>query len=395
MALLSLKDAEVQRDHACPPLPLEERDLGDALGCVLAADIHAQLTQPQWPQVAMDGYAILLGSSQSKIWPLQHGIAPAGAPTQTLEPGHALRVTTGSPMPHGADTVVMQEDTRETDGRIELLAAVAQDANIRPAGQDFCRGDVIAKAGAQIHAGLLASLRHAGVHTVCVRPKPRLAVIITGSELIHDAQAPSDGMTPDTNGPFVKAWAAEQGYPCSVHHCDEAPASLTQLITTLKGTFDALIVCGGASVSPRDGSHAGLLGADARCVFTKVAQKPGKPMALYTLGPIPALLLPGNPAAVFCGTWWHLHPLLQGLQGQSPNRKTSFVLTNNAPRIGGRSSLLRAHASVDAQGQLQATLLPGQLSHLLGNLGECNALLQFDPGTAIAAGETVKGYWLA
>lgn len=392
--MLSLQEAEALISVAGKPLPAEERSLASALGCVLAADVQARLTQPQWPQVAMDGYAVALDAGKPNAWPIQKGIAPAGTPRQTLESGKALRVTTGSPLPENADTVVMQEDTREVDGCIELTDTVSKGANIRPSGQDFGNGDVIAHKGQRVGSGLIATLRHAGVHAVSVHPKPRLAVIVTGSELIADTRAATDAMTPDTNGPFLQAWASEHGFSCSLHHCDESPQTLADLIGTLKGTFDALVICGGASVGPRDGSHAGLASAGANCVFSKVAQKPGKPMALYALESTPVLLLPGNPAAVFCGTWWHLHRIMQGLEGLQTKAKLSFILANDPPRVGGRSLLVRAQVSLDNHGRAVAKVLPGQLSHLLGNLGNCNAILQLDPGVEATAGSPVSGMLL-
>lgn len=389
--MLNLSGAESLIATAIAPLQPKTKPVHDCLGQVLATSARSQLTQPQWPQVAMDGYALALNDGNNGPWPLQGPVAAAGDPTATLESGHALRVTTGSPLPNGANTVVIQENTEIQGTSLHLTEPAKLGANIRPAGQDFMQGEVVVRPGQRITAGAIATLHHAGVTEIEVYPLPRLGIIITGSELLRDGAPLTDGKTPDTNGPYLKAWAAQRNLSNELHVCDESPEALTALVSTLRRRVDVLVVCGGASVGPRDGSHAGLLDAGAECVFSKVAQKPGKPMALYRFGEQPALLLPGNPAAVFCAAEWHLQNLIQALQGLYAAPMTDLVIDGPCPQVGGRALLARAQAYWGTDGRLHAAILEGQLSHLLGNLPGCNALVRLDPGRKLKPGDSAPG----
>lgn len=393
--MISLAEAEALIAQSITPLQARTEALDASLGLTLAANPLAKLTQPQWPQVAMDGYAINLQNNAAGPWPLPQQLAATGEATRTLLEGHAVQVTTGAPLPTGADTVVIQENTTRINDEIHLTEPARQGANIRPRGQDFEHGDAVGRVGQVISPGAIAALQHAGIKELRVVPRPRLGIVITGSELIRSSQSPADGQTPDTNGPFLRSWAQQHQLHCDLRHCNEDPSALQALVTTLSEHSDLIIVCGGASVGPRDGSHAGLIAAGARRVFSKVAQKPGKPMALYLLGDKPVLLLPGNPAAVFCGSHWHLQQVVHRLQGGNAVPKTRFHINGALPRVGGRTLLLRAHAHIDAQGQLQATVLDGQLSHLLGNLMRCNAILQLDPGSDTRNDEYLQGILLS
>ncbi len=392
--MLTLDEAEQLIAANVKPLAPQTLEVAASLGLMLAAPARATLTQPQWPQVAMDGYALSLADNATGPWPLQDAIAAAGDATATLAPGAALRVTTGSPLPRGADTVVMQENTACDGRQVRLTEAAQSGANIRPAGQDFHQGDIVAHPGQCITAGSIATLLHAGVATLQVYPRPRLGIIITGSELTRDGAPLSDGKTPDTNGPFLRAWTQLRNLPCTLRHCGEDPAELADLVMALAPEVDIFVVCGGASVGPRDGSHAGLLGAGARCIFSKVAQKPGKPMALYQLGDKPVLLLPGNPAAVFCGAQWHLEHIVRATQGLQAPHPISLRIQGSCPRVGTRTLLLRAQVTQACDGRLDAHILEGQLSHLLGNLPQCDALLRLDPGQSAAPGSVLPGVLL-
>lgn len=389
--MISLDQAEAQIAQSIEPLPPRSVAVDDSLGLTLAATVQARLTQPQWPQVAMDGYAVHLAEDANGPWQLQDSIAAAGQPTATLLPGHALRVTTGAPLPAGANTVIIQENTHTEGGQLWATQSICSGSHIRPAGEDFCHGDSLLEAGRRITPGILAALHHAGVHTVEAIPRPRMACLITGSELLRDNAPAADGKTPDTNGPYLQAWAQLRNLPCTVHHCDETPEALQALVTHHLPKVDLLVVCGGASVGPRDGSHAALQAAGGRCVFSKVAQKPGKPMALYLVDGKPVLLLPGNPAAVFCGAEWHLQHLLCRLQGLPNPPELDMAIQGPLPRVGSRTLLLRAHAAIKPDGRVHATILEGQLSHLLGNLPDCNALVRLDPGVSCPPNRTLPG----
>ncbi|MEN8718775.1 MAG: molybdopterin molybdotransferase MoeA [Oceanococcaceae bacterium] len=382
--MITLAQAEARLAESVTPLPARPVPVEDALHQVLSEDACAVLTQPQWPQVAMDGYAVALGATETRMptettWPEQEAMAAAGEAQAQLHPNHALRVTTGAALPAGADTVVIQENVQRERGTLRLTEELRRGVNIRPAGQDFAAGQMLVRAGTCLHAGHIALLRHAGVRMLPARPPPRVAIIVTGSELLAPTDSHRDGMTPDSNGPFLAAWCQQRHLPSTRDRCDESPDNLVALLRTRLPDADVVVITGGASVGPRDGSHAALQQIGARCVFRSVAQKPGKPMALYSANGIPVLLLPGNPAAVFCGAHWHLQTLIARLQGVPVTPETVFTLSAPQPQRGKRSLLLRAQVTLSADGTLRTAVLPGQLSHLLGNLGACNALLRQDP----------------
>ena len=209
--LLSLADALAMYERV-GALPAIELDLARTVGRVLAAPCLAVVDLPPFTQSAMDGYAIrggeTVGASAEHpvVMPVAGTVAAGEATIPPMLPGTAFRIFTGAALPVGADAVVRQEIV-ERAGNDMLLREPAPPGNdVRYRGEELQRGDTVAGAGQRINAGLLGALAMAGVHTVKVRPAPRVTVLVTGDEVARETGDTTVGRIHDANGPLITAW---------------------------------------------------------------------------------------------------------------------------------------------------------------------------------------------
>jgi molybdenum cofactor synthesis domain-containing protein len=378
---------------ATPMLPPAPTPLAEVGGLILAATIVAAEDLPPFPAATMDGYAVVAADGAG--WRELIGEQMAGyVAALTVRPGTVARITTGSPLPPGADAVVMVERTAERQGKVEIQqVAIKVGENIRPIGVDMARGQQVLAAGTLIgpaEMGLLASL---GIATPVVHPRPRVAVLSTGDELVEPWETPQPGQIRDANRYALGVALAELRLPVirSTIAPDEKEATRALLIEALADA-DLLITSGGVSMGQLD-LVKGLLDELATVHFGRLFMKPGKPLHFATTDDNTLIFgLPGNPVSALVGFEIFVRPASFSRAGhRQPVRPRTLVTLSQGVTPGDRPEFQRATVRQGVDGRLIATTTGAQASSRLASLVGANALLALPARREpFAAGEQVE-----
>ena len=365
-----------------------------ALNRVLARDVVADVDLPPFDNSAMDGYAVVAADLETVPARLrQLEIVGAGAvPTRAVERGACLKIMTGAPLPDGADAIVMREETREVDGQIEFGATARTGQNLRRAGSDVARGEVVLPAGTRVRAAQWAMLAALGQAQVEVFRRPRVAVVTTGEELVGVADALAPGQIRDSNGPALRALCGSVGADVVAwRHTGDSAALLRALLDELAPNCDLILTSGGVSAGDFDPVRDVLL-QDAQVLFWKVTMKPGKPVMFALYRATPVLALPGNPASVMVAWENFARPALLKRSGARALHRLEVRarLKDTLPRAPGRTEFVRARIESE-NGELWARVQGDQGSGRLSTLTRANALLVIGPDeTALPTGAWVS-----
>lgn len=386
-------------------LATESLNLDQVLHRYLAEDIRAAVDLPMFAQSAVDGYAICTPFEHDDVIAAQRTFTLIGeiragqAADQVLQPGQALRIFTGAPIPKGTSSIARQEVVKKLGtAQIQLTQALQLHADIRDAGEEFRAGQHLAMHGQQLTVGAIASLAMAGVQQVKVYAYPQVAVLITGDEVTTGGADPQSGQVFDANAPLIQAWFAARGYRPEIGHVVDQRQTLTQRMAQLSIDHDVIITTGGVSVGDYDWVRAVAFDLGFEQVFWKVRQKPGKPLFFAVLQraeqrPCYLLGLAGNPAAVFVGMQLYSATLLDALQGQCNGPKWFTAILQEELKADRRERLLRMSVVCD-QAQLKVENLPQQQSHMLNNLMQANCLVRIPAAQVLLAGHIVQGLWI-
>jgi molybdopterin molybdotransferase len=316
-------DAVLSEARALAP---ETRRLEDAGGCVLAEDVWADADSPPFEKALVDGYAIrtadLLGP-ESKL-ALGELITAGRTPSRALGSREAAVIMTGAPVPAGCDAVVMHERTRALDQVVVIeQATVKPGQNLLRQGAEMRAGDVVVAQGSVLHPAQLGVLASVGRAQVRVIPRPRVAIVPTGDELVEPGETPGPGQIRNSNAIMLRALASECGAIADALAIarDEPDALAGRLGSALEA--DLVLVAGGVSAGQRDLVPAALASLGVRQVFHKISLKPGKPLWFGVARPRPggpgALVfgLPGNPVSVLVSFMVFVRPALASLSGRA------------------------------------------------------------------------------
>lgn len=286
---------------AAAPLPARPMPLFEALGRPLAEPADADRDYPPFRRAMMDGYAVSLASAGQSIAVV--GRQPAGSKTAAhrVTPQGCVEIMTGAACPPGTEAVVQKEHVRHEAGRVVLPATIPPGSHIAEVGSDCPAGEEILSAGAIVTPLAIAALASVGLREVAVVPAPRMALIVTGEELVGDSQRPRDGEIRDANGPMLAALALESGLAMPTCRLVGDDRGVIRAALDDAGQCDLVVLSGGASVGAFDLVPEVLLDWGAEILFHKVVQKPGKPLLLARRGRSLLFGLPGNPLAChFC-----------------------------------------------------------------------------------------------
>ncbi|MEC4592824.1 gephyrin-like molybdotransferase Glp [Nitrospirillum amazonense] len=374
------------------PLAGELVGVGDAVGRVLAADVVARVTQPPAAVSAMDGWAVRgsdLGSLPVTL--ARIGEAPAGRPfAGTVAPGQAVRLFTGSVIPNGADTVVLQEDCDDLGGGVRVREGTPG-RWVRAAGLDFIAGTVGLKAGRLLtvrDVALAAAMNHP---FLTVHRRPRVAILATGDEVVMPGEPLGPGQIVSSNGLALAALVRRHGgTPVNL---GIAPDDADTLATLARGAAgcDLLVTTGGASVGEYDLVRDMMGGQGLDLDFWKIAMRPGKPLMFGRLGGTPLLGLPGNPVSSLVCAALFLVPALRRMQGLAPAElpRARAVLATPLPANDRRQDYLRA-TLVPGDGALpHAATFTQQDSSMLSRLAAADCLIIRPPHAPAAEAGTV------
>lgn len=376
-----------QQSVASETLPLAQ-----AGGRVLAQDITAPCDVPPEANSAMDGIAFrhadLPASGQLRI----SQRIPAGCAPAPLQAGTAARIFTGGVLPAGADTVAMQENCEFQSEAVRLLVVPAPGANVRPAGQDVARGQLMLARGARLTAPALGLLAAAGVAAVDVYRPLRVALLCTGDELLEPGQPWRSGAIYNSNRPLLaqllRGWGMEVLDLGQVP--DSLPATSAALQRAVESGADVIVSTGGVSVGEEDHVRAALQ-AQGELAFWKVAIKPGKPIAVGRVRQAVFLGLPGNPQSVLVTALLLARPFLLARQGQAQVLPLAAPLPAAFERrkAGDRREYLRVQLKAGDNGP---ELLPHaqQSSGALLSAVWADGLACLEPGRSVAEGDVLS-----
>ncbi|MBK7314636.1 gephyrin-like molybdotransferase Glp [Candidatus Aalborgicola defluviihabitans] len=398
--LLPLDDALIQlMAHATPLDATESVAVGEADGRVLAQDVVSELHVPPLDNSAMDGYALRCADATAPGVTL--GISqriPAGANAQPLLAGTAARIFTGAPVPAGADAVIMQEDCTALPvadgdlGQVQVNSLPKAGQNIRRAGEDVARSDVVLSRGQRLGPAELGLAASIGMAALKVARRPRVALFSTGNELVMPgAVAPQDmppGAIYNSNRYFLIALLRRLG--CVVTDLgivpDHRDATIQALRQAAKG-HDLILTSGGVSVGEEDHIKPAVQSLGTLDLW-QIAIKPGKPFAYGSIGDAHFMGLPGNPVASFVTFLVLVRPFLLRLQGVNRVAMKAIAAQANFTwaRPDKRREFLRVRRNAD--GGLE--LFSNQSSGVLTSAVWGDGLIDNPPGCAIAPGDTVR-----
>jgi molybdopterin molybdotransferase len=393
--MVDLENAIARVLEKIPPTAAETIPLAESNGRVLAENLVSRITLPVFDNSAMDGYAVraadVSGASIGSPVSLQLvATIPAGETFRgRLNPGECARIFTGSPVPEGADAVVMQEDTRATNDQIQFLDSAAPGENIRKRGEDIGVGDTIASNGSIITPGLIGLLAATGIVSLPVGCKPRVALIATGSELRELGEMLSPGQIYESNRVMLAALVKRCGAVASVRPIvhDSLAATRDALSSAFAGS-DIVVTSGGVSVGELDFVKAAFESLGGSLDFWKVAMRPGRPFVFGRLGGKFLLGLPGNPVSAFVTFLLLVRPFLLRWQGAKDVSLPAVfgVLGERVSNPSERRHFMRVR--VDACGKIFSA--GRQASHMMSSLGAADGLLDLAAGMTIEAGQMAR-----
>jgi molybdopterin molybdotransferase len=305
------------------PLGVERIPILEALGRVVAENIHSSRDIPGFDNSAMDGYAVraadIAHASESSPIRLKvvETVGAGQMPARRISAGEAVRTMTGAPIAEGADAIIQVERTRGTGDTVEILAPPDPRSFIRPRGEDLRRGELAMTAGKVLtpsDLGMLASVNRAMVE---VARRPRVAIVATGDELVDVDQPPVGAQVVNSSAYALAGAIREAGGEFAIlkvarDTVDEIRARLTEAMT-----FDAMVSTGGVSVGQFDHVKGALDELGMRQLFHGVAQRPGRPLKFGTVGYRPIFGLPGNPVSTMVCFYLYARPALLKMGGHT------------------------------------------------------------------------------
>jgi molybdopterin molybdotransferase len=391
--MISVEAARRRILNPLQPVSAETVALAEAHRRVLAAPVTARLTQPPADVSAMDGYALRAADGQKGAVLRVIGAAPAGHPfAGAVGPGEAVRLYTGSVVPAGADTVLLQEDASVESGQVTLNEACQPARHIRRAGQDFAAGDLLLGPG-QLLSVRDIGLAAAGNHPwVTVHRRPVIAILATGDEISLPGEPVGPGGIVSSNAHALAAFVQGCGADALVLPIARDDRAAIAAGADAARHADLLVTTGGASVGDHDLVQAGLESRGLKLDFWKIAMRPGKPLIFGAIGDLPLLGLPGNPVSAFVCALLFLKPAiarLSGLPDSGPETEPARLLTAMKAN-DQREDYVRATLGQDASGWV-VTPYAVQDSGMLRTLARADALILRPPyAPPAAAGETVR-----
>ncbi|PQO31138.1 molybdenum cofactor biosynthesis protein [Blastopirellula marina] len=399
--MLSVTEALEEVSRHAFRLPTKECPAIEAMGMALAEDLISPVESPAFDKAMMDGFAVIAADTDCGNVNLEivEEITAGNTANEVLESGQAARIMTGAPLPPGADSVIMVEDTQidsENVDRVQILQRVKHGSHVLKQGGLLTKGQVVIPAGSVIRpveVGILADL--AGAKAL-VHRRPTVAIISTGDELVGPSIEPGPGQIRNTNGPMLEAMAIECG--AEVKQLGIVRDNRDELSEAIKEGLqaDVLLISGGMSVGVKDFGPVLLEEQGVEKVFHKVHLKPGKPLWFGKQGgsdnPTLVFGLPGNPASSLVCFHLFVRTALNELMGRSHVSPfvSGFLLTRDFVNPGNRPVFFPAYASRKDGGGATIAPLNWKGSADLATLSQANALACFEANTQYEAGQFVS-----
>ncbi|MFD4673058.1 gephyrin-like molybdotransferase Glp [Lentzea sp. NPDC058450] len=380
--------------------------ISESQGLLCAEEVVAERALPGFDQAAVDGYAVrsvdVSGANASPVQLPVVGEIPAGSrQPRRLQPGQAVRIATGAPLPTLADAVVPLGYTDGHQAKVTVNRSVPSAGFVRRTGEDVQTGDVAVRRGASIGAAQVGLLAAVGRNKVLVHPRPRVSVISLGEELVDVDRTPGQGQVYDVNSYALAAAARDAGAEVSrVGIMSADPRRLREVVEGRLLLSEIVVIAGGVGGTVGDEVKAALTDLGDMDV-NRVAMHPGSAQGFGRLGPdaVPTFLLPANPMSALVVFEVLVRPLIRAALGKkNPYRRAvSARLLSPLQSAKGRRGFLRGQLLRDADnGEYLVQPLGTSGSHLLASLAEANCLIMVDEDvTEISVGEEVLVSFLA
>jgi molybdopterin molybdotransferase len=369
---------------AVSPIAPLDLQLLDAHGCILAEPVVADVDLPRFDNSAVDGYAVRMADVRSANastpaqLPVVGDIAAGSRPTYTVQPGMSVRIMTGAPVPPGAEAVVPLEWTDGGIASVSITQTPKPGNAVRRQGEDVKTGHTVLEAGTRLGPGQLGLLAAVGRDRVLVRPRPRVVIISTGSELVEPGSPTGPGQIHESNSYLLTTAAREAGaLAFRVGIVPDDDRSLMNAIEDQLIRADLVLTSGGVSVGAYDVVKE-VLSRLGTVRFDRVAMQPGKPQGFGTVGPdsTPIITLPGNPVSSYVSFEVFVRPVIRRMLGVEPLHRPVVRASCLEPLTSqrGKRQYLRAWLDV-ADGRYVVRPVGGPGSHLVRGLAHANALL--------------------
>lgn len=368
---------------AATPLPARQVPLLDAMGRPLAESVHADRDYPPFRRAMMDGYAVSVASAGQAVAVV--GRQPAGSKTMAhrVTPQGCVEIMTGAACPPGTEAVVQKEHIRYDADRVVLPVTIPPGLHIAGVGSDCPAGEEVILDGAVVTPLAIAALASLGRREIAVIPAPRMALIVTGEELVVGSSPPRDGQIRDSNSPMLAALALESGLALPTCRLVGDDRGVIRAALDEAGQCDLVVLSGGASVGTFDLVPEVLLDWGAEILFHKVVQKPGKPLLLARRGRSLLFGLPGNPLACHFCFCRYVRAAIAGMGGRGTETATGqgHLLAPLQPDRG-RTRFVPAVVQSEAPSPDGWTILPlsAASSADIFHSHEANAYVEVPPG---------------
>ncbi len=393
--LISVAEAQRLVLERAKPLEAERVPIERATGRVLAQSAAAVVNLPPFASSAMDGYALRSADTASApvVLPVVERIAAGSPASRSLAAGEAMGIATGGVVPEGADAVVPIEVVEENEEGLSVASPVTAGANVRDPGGDVRAGETVLEPGVALGPGQVGALAAAGVSEVQCTKRPRVGILVTGSELRQPGEALEPGQIYESNGLLLATALGLAGaVPAQLGVVADDEAEHRRTMERALLGFDMLITTGGASVGPHDLVRKVQAELRVEELFWGVAMKPGKPVAFGVRRDHLVFNLPGNPVSVLATFELLVRPAINALLGL-PDPLPAFrngTLAAAVRRNADRDELVRATRRRDDGAEVLEPL-SGQESHMIVRAGRANALVWVEAGEGeLAAGSPVR-----
>src|SRR5580704_7598783 len=390
--MISVEEALARLLAPLEALPAEQISIADAMGRVLAEDLAARRTQPPFAASAMDGYAVRAADVATVPATLRIvAEIPAGAGFGGLiGKGEAARIFTGAPLPEGADTIVIQEDTERDGDTVRVVEGAKKGTYVRRAGLDFTEGEVL------LHAGRRLTPRDIGLAAAMNRPwlfvnrRPVIGILSTGDEVVMPGEPIGPHQIVSSNALALAAFVtACGGTPVGLGNAPDDADALRRFAAGARGV-DLLVSTGGVSVGEHDLMREVLSEDGLKIDFWEIAMRPGKPLMSGSYRGTPMIGLPGNPVSTLVCSLLFLKPAMERLAGlpDNPDPPATARLGRDLRQNDRRQDYLRSRLGRAADGALEVTPFEVQDSSMMRPLASSDCLLIRPPHAPAAPAGT-------